>query len=263
MSYTFRNCRLGHQESGRGRGSVPATVCFRAARRKGDTLDSAPFGPPFLLLQPAEIAARQEGALGESRVLEGTLAEAAVGLPLFLCSAALFGRTLFGDQALYARDVLHYYWPMRSAAAELIRGFELPQWAPFAQSGLPFLGDIHAGVLYPPHLLYQLLSFPRAYAWLVFCHHVAAGLGTLVFFRRMGTGRSAALCGALVYMLSGYVVGLMNAGSLMAGAAYVPWALAVTAGRLRLSWQIPLVASLLALQSLTGDPQSVLFSALS
>src|SRR5262249_60266478 len=119
--------------------------------------------------------------------------------------------------------------------------FELPQWAPFAQSGLPFLADIHSGVLYPPHLLYQLLSFPRAYAWLLFFHHVAAGAGALVFFRRLGAGRTAAVCGALVYMLSGYVVGLMNAGSLMAGAAYGPWVLAVLAGPPRFPVRVPVV----------------------
>src|SRR5262249_14807153 len=76
----------------------------------------------------------------------------------------------------------------------------------------------------PP--VFSVLSFPQAYAWLLFFHHVAAGGGALVFFRRLGAGRSAAVCGAVVYMLSGYVVGLMNAGSLMAGAAYVPWVLA-------------------------------------
>lgn len=190
------------------------------------------------------------------------MAKAAPVLALVLCSAVLYGETLFGDRAFYARDVLHYYWPMRSAAAELIRHFELPQWAAFSQSGLPFLGDIHAAVLYPPHLLYQFLSFPRAYAWLLFVHHVAAGVGALVFFRRLGAGRGGALCGALVYMLSGYVAGLMNAGSLMAGAAYVPWILAVLADTLSAPRKITALGSLLALQSLTGDPQSVLFSAL-
>ena len=118
---------------------------------------------------------------------------AAMALPLALCSLALFGRTLFGGEAFYARDVLHYYWPMRSAAAQLIGDFQLPHWSPFAQSGLPFLADIHAGVFYPPHALYQLVSFPTAYAWLVFLHHLAAGLGALVFFRRLGAGRVAAV----------------------------------------------------------------------
>src|SRR5262249_46838620 len=57
-------------------------------------------------------------------------------------------------------------------------------------------------------------------------------------------------------------VGLNNAGSLMAGAAYVPWVLATLSGSLRLSFKIPLLATLVALQGLTGDPQSVLFSLL-
>jgi hypothetical protein len=192
----------------------------------------------------------------------GFAGKAALGLPLVLCSLALFGRTLFGGEAFYARDVLHYYWPMRVAAAELVRNFELPQWSAFAQSGLPFLADIHAGIFYPPHALYQFVSFPRAYAWLLFLHHVAAGIGALVFLRQLGMARVAALCGALVYMLSGYLVGLNTAAALMAGAAYVPWLLATLSGRLRSWWKVPLVALILALQALTGDPQSVLFSVL-
>ncbi len=195
-------------------------------------------------------------------VAPAVVADAAVVGPLVVCSLALFWRTLFGSEAFYARDVLHYYWPMRSAAAGLIRHLELPQWSPFAQSGLPFLADIHTGVLYPPHVLYQFVSFPRAYAWLLFLHHVAAGLGALVFFRQLGAGRVAAVSGALVYMLSGYVVGLNNAGSLMAGAAYVPWVLAALSSRLRLRYKIVSVAFLVAMQALTGDPQSVLFSVL-
>jgi hypothetical protein len=186
----------------------------------------------------------------------------ASGLPLVLCSLALFGRALFGGEAMYARDVLHYYWPMRSAAAELIRNLELPHWAPFAQSGLPYLADIHTGIFYPPHALYQFVSFPRAYAWLLFLHHLAAGVGSFVFLRRLGAGKVAALSGAMTYMLSGYVVGLNNAGALMAGAAYVPWVLATLSSSLRLYFKIPLLASLVALQGLTGDPQSVLFSLL-
>jgi len=189
-------------------------------------------------------------------------AEAAMALPLAACTLALFGRAVFGGEALYARDVLHYYWPMRSAAAQLIGNLELPHWAPFAQSGLPFLADIHAGVFYPPHALYQLVSFPRAYAWLVFLHHLAAGLGALVFFRRLGAGRVAAVSGALVYILSGYVAGLSNAGSLIAGAAYVPWVLATLAAGWDPKWKVLLLGFLIALQGLTGDPQSVLFSAL-
>jgi hypothetical protein len=63
-------------------------------------------------------------------------------------------------------------------------------------------------------------------------------------------------------MLSGYMAGLSNAGSLMAGAAYVPWALATLAGKWDLRQKVLLLGCLIALQALTGDPQSVLFSAL-
>jgi hypothetical protein len=213
---------------------------------------------------PQSQAARDEGSFSERPAIGGSdfRPSAALFAPLVVCSLALFWRALFGGEAFYARDVLHYYWPMRSAAAGFIHNLVLPQWSPFAQSGLPFLADIHTGVLYPPHALYQFVSFPRAYAWLLVLHHLAAGLGALVFFRQLGVGRIAALSAALVYMLSGYIVGLNNAGSLMAGAAYVPWVLAALSSRLHLRLKIVFIALLVAMQALTGDPQSVLFSVL-
>jgi len=232
-------------------------VANAQARGKGGARESIVEAPPS---SPVTSESLENPGAFHSEVVRP--AHAAIAVPLVLCSLALFGRALFGGEAMYARDVLHYYWPMRSAAAELIRNLELPQWSPFAQSGLPFLADLHTGVFYPPHALYQFVSFPRAYAWLLFLHHFAAGVGALVFLRRLGAGRAAALSGALAYTLSGYVVGLNNAGSLMAGAAYVPWVLATLSGSLRLSFKIPLLATLVALQGLTGDPQSVLFSLL-
>jgi hypothetical protein len=196
---------------------------------------------------------RTEVPLSRNACLAGALA---------VCSLALFGRALFGNAAFYARDVLHFYWPLRTSAAELIRNFELPQWSLFTQAGLPFLGDIHAGVLYPPHLLYQFISFPRAYAWLLFLHHLAGGVGALIFLQRLGMREVASLGGALVFMLSGYVVGLTNAAPLMAGAAYLPWVLAALSSSRPLHVRAPVLGIVLALQILCGDVQAVLFSVL-
>ena len=169
---------------------------------------------------------------------------------------------LFGDQSFFARDVLIYYWPLRTAWVDAIAQGSLPQWAPHAQSGLPLLGDLHAGALYPPHLLYALFSFPTAYSWLLFLHHVALGVGMFAFLRRIGLSGIAATAGGVVLILSGYVAALGNAGPLMAGLAYTPWILFVLVGQQSVRRRIAWLGLLLAAQSLTGDPQSVLFSAL-
>src|ERR1700687_1391687 len=181
---------------------------------------------------------------------------------LLIASWAIFGRGVVSDQAFFARDVMNYYWPTRQVTAESYRAWEVPQWDPSHQSGVPLLGDIHAAVLYPPTLLYQVLSFPSAYGWLVLFHHFVAGLGLFFFLGRLGFSRLPALAGGLCFLLSGYLVGLANAGPLMAGAAYVPWVLVALSSARPLAQRVALIGVLVALQSLTGDPQSVVFSAL-
>jgi|GEM_PF-5319222 len=179
-----------------------------------------------------------------------------------VASGLVFGGAVFSDDAFYARDVMNYYWPTRHAAAESYRAGELPQWDYSYQSGVPALGNIHAAVLYPPNALYQWLSFPRAYAWLIWLHHIGAGLGAYVLLRRLGLQLQPAIAGALAFLLSGYLVGLVNAGPLMAGVAYVPWAMALVLDDRAWTWRAGLVGALLAAQAMSGDPQSVLFSAI-
>jgi Bacterial membrane protein YfhO len=183
-------------------------------------------------------------------------------LLLTVASGLLFGGAVFSDEGLYARDVMNYYWPTRHFAAESFRAGELPQWDASYESGVPALGNIHAAVLYPPHVLYQWLSFPRAYGWLIWLHHLAGGLGTYVLLRRLRLQLQPAVAGAFAFVLSGYVVGLANAGPLMAGVAFVPWVMAVAVDDRPWPWRAGVIAVLLAAQSLTGDPQAVLFSAL-
>src|SRR5258708_22719340 len=143
-----------------------------------------------------------------------------VALVLTLASGLVFGGAVFSDEALYARDVMNYSGQTRHSAAESFRAGELPQWDLSYQSGVPALGNIHAAVLYPPNVLYQWLSFPRAYGWLIWLHHLAAGLGAYVLLRRLRLEVQPAIAGALAFVLSCYLVGLANAGPLMAGGAF-------------------------------------------
>ncbi|MBF5044746.1 YfhO family protein [Aggregicoccus sp. 17bor-14] len=193
------------------------------------------------------------------------LSPKAWGAPLGLCllaSAALFGATLVGARSFFYRDVLHYYWPTHEAMADAWRALELPLWNPSVSAGLPLLADLHAATLYPPNLLSLWLPFPLAYAWLLVFHHVLGGLGVFAFLRRLTGDGGAAAGGALAWMLSGYVIGLSYAGPLMAGAAYVPWVLLVLASTASWLRRSVVLALLCALQALSGDPQSVLYSLL-
>src|SRR5688572_14058591 len=104
-------------------------------------------------------------------------------------AVVLYGWALFGDEALFGRDVLHHYWPMRAKVATLFSRGELPQWDGSLLGGVPLLGNIHAAVLYPPNVLFQFVSFPKAYAWLLALHQVVLMVGAQLWLKRSGASR--------------------------------------------------------------------------
>lgn len=183
---------------------------------------------------------------------------AAPGL-LLLASLALYGGGLLPGRAFFYRDVLHYYWPMQATRFAL---GGLPQWNPFHQGGLPFLADIHSGVLYPPNLLFGVFSFPTAYALLLVLHHFVGQLGLFTFLRRQGLEELPALTGTLAFGLTGYMAGLSNFGPLVSGLTWTPWVLVVLQSRLLPMRKLALLSFLIAAQIVSGDPQSALYSAL-
>ncbi|MET0400888.1 MAG: hypothetical protein ABW123_00740, partial [Cystobacter sp.] len=184
------------------------------------------------------------------------LARLAAPGTLLLASLALLGRGLLPGQAFFFRDVLHYYWPIQAMHWRL---GAVPQWNPFHQGGLPFLADIHTGVLYPPNVLFAVFSFPTAYALVLVLHHFVGQLGLFSFLRGKGLASIPALTGALAFGLSGHVASLSHAGPLLLGLAWVPWVLVALQSRLAPPRKLALLALLLALQLISGDPQSALY----
>lgn len=178
---------------------------------------------------------------------------------LLLASLALYGGGLLPGRAFFYRDVLHYYWPMQTTRFAL---GGLPQWNPFHQGGLPFLADIHSGVVYPPNLLFGLLSFPTAYALLLVLHHFVGQLGLFVFLRRRGFEELPALTGTLAFGLTGYMAGLGNFGPLVSGLAWTPWLLVTLESQLLPMRRLGILSLLIAAQLVSGDPQTALYSAL-
>ncbi len=156
---------------------------------------------------------------------EGLRKYGLAALTLGGASAVVFAPALVLPSALFFRDILHYYWQSHEAVVAAIRVGSLPQWNSGPFMGSPLLGDMHAGVIYPLNLLYLVLSYPRAYAWLLWLHHVGGGLGVFALIRILTQRTVAGITAAICFMLSGYVLSLHSAGALMAGAAYVPWVL--------------------------------------
>lgn len=124
--------------------------------------------------------------------------------------------------------------PFYRFAAEEFRAGRLPLWNPYLYGGAPFAADLQAAVFYPPYwLLYALTSditFELVTA-LALAHLVFAGVGMYAlaaFGRWEGVGplsRPAALVAALAYMFCDYFIVHLGNLNLVAGAAWLPWAM--------------------------------------
>lgn len=124
--------------------------------------------------------------------------------------------------------------PFYRFAAEEFRAGRLPLWNPYLYGGAPFAADIQAAVFYPPYwALYALtgdITFELVTA-LALGHLAFAGVGMYAlaaFGRWEGVGplsRPAALVAALAYMLCDYFIVHLGNLNLVAGAAWLPWAM--------------------------------------
>jgi hypothetical protein len=188
---------------------------------------------------------------------EWALAAAVLGAAQLL----LFGRVLLLDAALHGRDVLHHYWPLHEAVRRALTEGRLPAWDPTVQGGIPLLANLHAGVFYPPNLLYLALDFPRAYAWLTALHLGFFGLGMWALLRRWYP-LAPALGGALALSLSGPAISLNVYGPFLSSLAWLPWALWALLSTWRWDARAAAFGGFVALQVLGGDPMPALFTAL-
>ncbi len=124
------------------------------------------------------------------------------------------------------RDTALMYVPVRTLAVEAIRSFRLPLWNPYEGTGMPLLAEGIHGVLHP--LSIAAASFaPRAgMDALILAQLAAAAAGAALLARALGASRWAAAAGGVAYGLSGYVVSMTANYVYLAGAAWLPWAVA-------------------------------------
>jgi hypothetical protein len=179
---------------------------------------------------------------------------------IFLLFGLLFHR--FFTHTLIARDSLVLYAPLKYLVAQALKQGELWAWDPTQFLGRPFLADPLAGWFYPLNLLYLLIPLDPAHRLFILLHYPLAGLGMDLFLRGQGLPRGPALCGALVFPLSGYMVCQHANAPFLLGPAWTPLALHFFGKALSGKRDRALAAgAILALQALGGDPQSALITA--
>ena len=130
-----------------------------------------------------------------------------------------FLRGLASGASFYFRDLSLYFLPVRRFALEGLAAGEVRFWNPYVHEGVPL--SLPA-VGYPLDLL-QLLRPDEAGLSAVLALHVP--LAALFFFslvRGLSLGRVAAVGGALVYALGGFVLSSLNLYVYLQAAAWAP-----------------------------------------
>lgn len=185
-----------------------------------------------------------------------------------LCALALICAVVFwpllSGQTLYYGDLQLYFQPMATFWKSGLAQSRVPLWNAGILGGAPFVGSPQMWILYPSALLLLPFSAVTALSVDTVFHFWLAGAFFYGWTRRgvLRLHLLAALFGACVWMLCGFVVAKSQFPNMLQAIAWVPailWASEAVATRAnaRAVWVLALV---LSLQLLAAHAQISLFS---
>jgi hypothetical protein len=137
--------------------------------------------------------------------------------------AVFFWDSISLRRALFYFDITEINYPYRAFFAEELRAGRFSRWCPGLYCGLPLFSESQAGYLHPlKYLLYPWMQTWQAFNLDTVLSIWLTGLGTYGWLRRH-VGSAAALTGAAVFGLSGYVWGHLIHTSMINALASVPF----------------------------------------
>jgi hypothetical protein len=137
-------------------------------------------------------------------------------LPMVLLHA------LWTNPVSAGEDDLVYYYPMRVLTGQSLAAGRIPMTDPLTAMGSPVLPDPQAAVLNPMTWLFAVLPGGLAYSLSIFLAFALAGLGMLLYMRRLGLIGPAALVGAVAFQFSGFFIGHRVHLSIIQTACWLP-----------------------------------------
>jgi hypothetical protein len=175
-----------------------------------------------------------------------------------------FWRETLGWVTLGDQDAVFWFFPAYKFAAEQIRSGAFPLWNPYQYGGLPFFAEWQSGVLDPLNWLYWLGATSRTLTLSLELSFAVALLSMFGYARSLGFTRRASLVAALIYGLSGFLVGRTLYPGFLRIVALAPLVLYFTErlhqrGRWR---DLIFGALIIAWQVFAAHPQPLIYSSL-
>jgi membrane protein YfhO len=171
---------------------------------------------------------------------------------LSLLLLALFWKVFLRGEVFYERDIHLIFLGQTEAFVRAVLGGSWPVWDPYPGFGQPMLANPDAQVLYPFMWLNLLMSPATYYVLFVLAHLFFSAWGMRALARHLGLSESGSLVAAVLWMLCGPFLSLVNVWHHFASASWIPWVLlaadrAVATGRGRgaVLWGVAMAAQVL------------------
>lgn len=145
---------------------------------------------------------------------------------LFLGKGLRSDAVFFGADEI-GSDLLHGVYAQREyLATDYLKKGQLPLWISYLGSGIPTESQIGA---YAPLvvILYRLFTPPLAFNLTIILNFLLIALGIFLYGQKIGLGKIPALFSALVFTLSGFMVGHLRHVSLESTLISLPYLLIV------------------------------------
>ena len=126
---------------------------------------------------------------------------------LLLLPPVFFWRETLGWTTLGDQDAVFWFFPAYKFAAEQIRAGSFPLWNPFQYGGVPFFAEWQSGALDPLNWLHWLGATSRTMTLSLELSFAVALPAMFSYARSLGFTRRAAVFAAVIFGLSGFLVG--------------------------------------------------------
>ena len=176
---------------------------------------------------------------------------------LFAIAVTFFSPMLFGDKVIFYRDFTFVTFPFKSFLAQTFQAGAIPYWSSNVYAGMPFMAGFHAGVFYPPGVLFLLNDAVLALNLFYIFHFLILGSFSFLLARSWNLSFAAALCCGITGMLSGFIVASTLLSNFFMASVWLPmvfWMFHQFWTRKHIGYFIGLVV-VIASQTLAASPE--------
>jgi hypothetical protein len=151
-----------------------------------------------------------------------------LGVPgLLVGLTAIYYWPVLSGQGFLWNDFIEQNFPYRLFSAVSLKQGEFPFWNPYVFSGMPFLADVQAAVLYPFNLILTLFASrewlsPLLVEYQIVLHIALGGIGLWLLCRALGCGGWGAILASITFMFCGFLTTHIFHANLIHAAVWLP-----------------------------------------